>query len=101
MQLQLLTGECKAGMLNTVRKLRHDAFLNTDFLHSFAVVADQELRDFMGMVARDVSAGDETIGCFQLVHQLFMNQKMHDPVHRHDGQRFVKLPLVLFGDFIR
>lgn len=56
MQLKLLVGQGKAGVLYAARELRHDVLFDADFFDSMAAVTNQKLRGFVLMVTGNMGA---------------------------------------------
>ncbi len=85
MQFQLLVSQGKTGTLNAALQLRHDMFFDADFLDTATAITNQKLRRFMLMVTSNMCSRHVLTGCFKLMHQFFLNQKIQHTIDRHDG----------------
>ena len=79
MQFELGRGQAETGPLRRSSQIAQDRRGDVDFCDFFAIVADKELGEVV-VGAGDVLAGNELVGCFQLVNQPELHQHIEHTV---------------------
>lgn len=71
-----------------------------NFFYIAALVADQKLRYFVGVVTTDVGARDVLVGQVKLVHEVLADQEVENAIDRRRGEGFVELLVHVINQLI-